>query len=83
LRIALSPATLIVVFGGIARNAVRTVFAYPEPGLISPRLQIAGRVRRFVFLAHPNAQGSRLKYPKTLPPDQLSDAQQWLAKARH
>jgi hypothetical protein len=54
--LALSPAPLVVVFGKIARNAVRTVFSHPDSGRVSKPLQIAGRNRRFVFLSHPNAK---------------------------
>lgn len=79
--LALSPASLVVVFGSIARNAVRQVFAYPDPGRLSPELKIAGRKRRLVFLAHPNARKWRPEYPKQLPREELLEARLSLARS--
>jgi uracil-DNA glycosylase len=79
--IALSPARLIVVLGGHARNAVRRTFNYPDPGRISRPLRVGRRDLRFVFLAHPSAGRTRVEYPKQLPAEELVVAQRLLARA--
>jgi uracil-DNA glycosylase len=71
--VALSPARVVVVLGDEARNAVRRVFAYPEPGRVSDPLVVARRKRRFVFLAHPSATRIDPRYPRCLPEDELRD----------
>lgn len=74
--LALSPARLLVVYGRPARNAIRSVYSYPDPGVLSPPLEIEGLARRVAFLGHPNAR--RSKYPKQLAGSNLADARSWL-----
>lgn len=80
--LALSPAPLIVVLGRKAHQAVRILFRYPDAGIVSRELEIAGMPRRLVFLAHPNArEGGRakpLKYPKRLSGRDLGTARESL-----
>ena len=75
--LALSPARLIVIYGDLARNTLRAEFDYPDPGVLPARpVEVAGRIRRFAFLAHPAAANPRR--PTELPPAELADAQRWL-----
>jgi hypothetical protein len=78
--LTLSPARLVVVFGRIARNAVRQVFDYPDPGRVSRPLRIAGRTRRLVFLTHPSAKRVPPEYPKRLQGEELTEVQHYLRR---
>jgi hypothetical protein len=77
--LSLSPAALIVVLGSQARNGFRKEFGYPDAGLISRPLEIAGRERRIVFLAHPAAR-SKSKYPRRLTGRELIEAREWVTE---
>jgi hypothetical protein len=55
---------VVVAFGRQARQELRKMTGYEKKGPISPPLELAGRERTLVFLAHPNAR--RSKYPKKL-----------------
>lgn len=74
----LSPAALIIVLGDQARSSFRSVLTYPDPGVFSKPLKIAGRPRRLLFLAHPNARRSR--YPKAPDAKVREAARDWLRK---
>lgn len=72
--LAISPATLVVVFGEHGKRVMRQ--RYPDPGRVTEPLLVEGRTRRLVYLAHPTATNSRR--PKWLSPDELATAQRWL-----
>ncbi|MDQ3381353.1 MAG: hypothetical protein M3546_13735 [Actinomycetota bacterium] len=76
--LVLSPAAVLVVLGSLARNAFRIEFQYPDPGVVSAPIEIEGRMRRIVFLAHPAARGAT-RYPKRPPKRELADLAGWLA----
>ncbi len=71
--LALSPAAVIVILGGHARQAFRRTYVYPDADVVSQPLIIEGTERRIVFLSHPEAReggnARPLKYPKRLDPD--------------
>jgi hypothetical protein len=76
-----SPARLVIVYGDLARNAVRAHLEYDDPGVFPSRPIEVGRVeRRIAFLTHPRAP--LRDRPKVLPPTELEDAQAWLFNTR-
>jgi len=78
--LALSPAAVIVVLGTHARNGFRSEFNYPDAGIVSPPLEVEGRLRRIVFLANPGARGAT-KYPRHPTESDLAVVRQWLLEA--
>lgn len=78
--LALSPAAVIVVLGTHARNGLRSEFNYPDAGIVSPPIEVAGRLRRIVFLANPGARGST-KYPRRPTGNDLDVVREWLVEA--
>jgi hypothetical protein len=62
--LTVSPATVLVVVGRVARQEFRRMYDYPDAPQISRPISIGGRERIVVFVAGPNAQ--RSKYPKTV-----------------
>lgn len=78
--LALSPAAVIVVLGNHARNGFRSEFNYPDAGIVSPPLEVEGRLRRIVFLAHPAAR-ARTKYPRRPTGSELDVVREWLLEA--
>src|SRR5262249_50065955 len=61
--LALSPATLIVVFGTVARDVMRERYK-PDTARLTAPVEVEGRMRRLAFLAHPCAidPGHRLQW---------------------
>jgi hypothetical protein len=79
--LALSPASLIIVYGDQARNAIRARFDYSDIGVFPSRpAEVAGVKRRFAFLAYPTATNP--KRPTRLPETELADAREWLSGTR-
>lgn len=80
--LALSPAAVIVVLGREARQQFRTAYHYPDPGVVSPPLDIEGTARTVVFLSHPRSverRGATLRYPKRLQGSELEHVRSVLA----
>ncbi|HWQ23982.1 MAG TPA: hypothetical protein VNK94_07755 [Gaiellaceae bacterium] len=75
--LALSPATVVVVLGSRARHAVRTELGYPNAGVVSAPIDIEGRTRLLILLAHPAARGAS-RYPKRLADADLVRVRGWL-----
>jgi hypothetical protein len=80
--IGLSPARVVVVLGDKARNTVRRVFAYADPGTVSNPIRIAGKKRQFVFLAHPSATRIKDEYPRALSEHDLAPLRTVLTRGK-
>lgn len=79
--LALSPAVLLVVLGRPARQAVRAGLGYGEDRVLSEPMEIAGRTRRLMLLAHPAARGAA-RYPRLPPESDLAVATKLLEEDR-